>query len=225
MSREFIGYGVAGAPGPYDKGLVMFDDLEASDLWVAAGNAGDYAAARSTLAVFRGAYGLKLDTRVTNPADGDWVSAVRVIPFPYRDKLWFRCRWRPWVQAVISNVEFRLDVYNGAKQRRAALRYVPATPAFQYLNGLGGWSDLAALAITLANSAWTQLDWCVDLTLNQYVGAYLNGKYADLRTIGYYEVAVEAIRKIEVKVLVTNVGANSARADFDDIYIGEHVII
>jgi len=225
MSREFIGYGVAGAPGPYDKGLILDDGFEGAFLWLQGGNAGDCAATRSSLACYHGLYGMKLDTRVTDPEDGDWVSAFRTIPFPYRDKLWFRCRWRPGLVAYIGNVEFRLDIYNGVKQRRAALRYVPATPAFQYFNSAGGWSNLATLAISLLNATWTQLDWCLDLTLNQYVCAYLNGKYADLRTIGYYEVAVEAARKIEVKVLVTNLGANSARADFDDIYIGEHVII
>jgi len=223
--REFSPYGVLGPVGPYDKGVLLFDGFEGADVWVKTGTGTDYVWELVSGASFTGAKGLQAKTKQTTPADGDYVQGVRTFPFPYRRQIFTRLRFLLWTIAYIDNFMIRLDLYDGIKQRACAYKYVPATPAFQYLNALGTWSSLGALAMNFPQLVWQQVDFSIDLSLNQYSKVWLSGKMVDMSTIGYYEVGVTTERKATITLYLECAASTYAAMWVEDIFIGEHVAI
>jgi len=226
MTLEFGGYGVVGPLGVFDKGLIFFDGFEFTTFkWIKSGTGADYSADNSNMAAFNGLYGVLMQTRLTGAAADDYVQILRTFPYPYRSKIWVRLRFSLGVITRVKTMKVEVNLWDGTKQRRAALRYVPATPAFQYLNTAGGWSSLAALAINLVADTWHELTFCLDLALNQYVSAFFSGKYADLRTVGYYEVGVNTTRQANIAIYLDAADTNRPTVAVDDVMVGEHVAI
>jgi len=226
MSLEFGGYGVVGPLGVYDKGLIFYEDCEVwVAKWVAAGTGADYVHGITTAAAYNKAYGAQLQTRATNPAADDYVQITRSFPYPYRDKIWFRFRFKVPVMARLKTMKVEFNLYNGIKQRRAAMRYVAGDYAYEYLNGLGTWSALSALAMSIPENTWQEFTFAIDLTLNQYVEAYMSGKFANLKTIGFYEVGLNTTRQADVTIYIDAANENRPYIYFDDVMVGEHVAV
>lgn len=225
MSLEFVEHGVIGPVGPYDKGLLLFDGWEPGDSWDTAGTGVDWSWGRQSSVVYSGGYAAWVKTRATNPADGDYVRGQKSFAYPYRNKIFVRLRFQFVTTAVIDHLLVQIDLFDGVKNRRASFKYSPATMAFEYLNTLGTYSQLSALSINCYEGKWHQLDFALDLSLNQYVEAYLSGKYADMRTIGFYEVVASTRRYGQIYLYLEANSANQAQVYIDDVFIGEHVVI
>lgn len=215
--REIVVLGQVPSMGP----VILFDDLEGIFKWIGYGTGADYVVERSQVNVFNGSYNLHLKTRTTGAAVGDSVQAWRTCSFRRSKKMRLELIW---YTMDMDNVAYlTLDVFwlDGATSHRGSVRFDRANGIWQYLNSVGGWSNIVGSGQVLGGAAfvWTSIE--IDFAKNEYVELRCASVRVDMAGLGIYQVASALGEKVTAQILFEDALIGATDMYFDDVLVME----
>jgi len=221
MGRDFLGNFNVSSDMQFSRGILLLDDMEGTDLWTASGNAGDYDVSLDTAAAFFGTKGLNMKSRVTSPASGDYVKALRLIPFPGSDLCVIR--FRVCLPDVSKLDKFRLLVqfFRSSRSRIAGLEYHPNDPDLKYQDSVAGWTVLSGYDQAVVDGEWFTMELALDLATAKYIHVELNGIRTDFTEPFFDNSDASGYRYCQFSFYAYTAGAAAVSAYVDAVYCGE----
>lgn len=215
---------------PSHGDIIMFDDIEGSFNWTGSGTGADWSVSTYTSYTYRGAYTLKILTRITLPAINDYVQAIRKLHVPLTRKV--AVSFYFYISddfAPLKELSTFLTRYSGTTKFEAGIRYDVQNTRWQYLDPTASWSNIPGMTQNLMEGAWHHLTMEAELFptgLPGVVTAFYtrfecNDIYYDMRK-NILKMNTEASvtkEHLEVKVKITTNTAAQSRAFFDDILV------
>ena len=130
---------------------------------------------------------LKMQTRVTTPAAGDYVKTYRCFVMSPKKKVMVFWKFRFESRANFAYIEFDVDFYDATYAHNARIRYDVQNRKWQYLNSSNTWTDFPNSAThKLEEARWHQVYFSVDLENHKYVEMWCGGYSCDLSACSYY---------------------------------------
>jgi len=225
MGRDFLGRFNVSSDLQFSRGILLLDDMEGSDLWTASGNAGDYAVDLDAAAAFFGTNGLKMTTRVTSPAEGDHVRALRIIPFPGNDLFVIRLRVCLPDVSVVGYFRLLVQFFRNSRSRIAGLEYHPNDPDLKYQDSVAGWTVLSGYDQVVVDGEWFIMELALDLSTAKYIHAELNGIRTKFTEDFFDNADATGSRYCQFSFYAYTAGAAAASAYVDAVYCGEYLDI
>jgi len=209
----------------FARGILLLDDCDGTCNYEKSGTGADYVVDYNSAAAFIGTNGLRLQTRSTDPAQYDIVSAYKKIGLPQSKYLKFRtmCMF-PDVSlvqqlAVRIYTDYLTDVWLGE------LRFTPNTPVMQYVNAAAAATAITEMALKVKDNQWFDMELAIDIAAAEYLSARFNGVEKDMSGLGLYDSDDTTYSTIQLTLEIGSAGAAQATAYFDQLYCGEYARI
>ena len=222
MCTDFAITGPLGGQMQFDRGVIMFDDMEGALLWEETATGGDDELVLHAGAAYVGTKGLRLKTRTTDVAAGDYMTAWRKVCYPLAKRLIYRLRWRVPYATGPDYVEFGITVKDGANEHQFSIRYTPATSKIEYLNSGGTFTEISELAQDFFAKQWDTFEVGMDLDSWGYMWVISKGIKVDLAKVACQKVGASTDRSVLVSIKVVNVAAAPIEMNVDCVYVGEY---
>lgn len=223
MGRDHFPNIPIGAGMGFARGVMLLDDCEGTNTWIAGGTGGDDVHLFATAAAFQGTYGLRLKTRTTDAAAADSLSVRKILSYPESGLFVHRFRFCTPDVTKIADLMLVPYIYDGTDIWSPVIWYTFATGVVEYQNSAGAAVALTALAHTIPNLCWSIIELVLDLKAKQYVSLMINGLRADLSGLGLQDTGDDAARDISLGIAISAVGADPAEMYLDNIYAGEYL--
>jgi len=205
----------------YDRlgDVIFLDDFEASILkWDSFGFGTGASVALSTESAKNGAQALKI---TTGDAAGNLSWTWKYLPLPVPGKIGAEISFA--LGSDIQYIELQLQVYTGATQHRAAVRYRPQDDTLQYYSQSQSLETFATEVDLYENDlTYHTLKLVVDLENAEYVRCRLNEATYDLTDVGYYTADSTDTPHFELLILVRNNSAGNHYVYVDDVILTQN---
>jgi len=129
---------------PVSPNIILYDGFEDWMTWGGSGAGADWVADRADVVgrVMNGRYAMRLITKATAPAVGDWVAVGKGLSFPLNKIVTMRCFWSAPLEPVNGLYIFRINNWTGSIRRWICVRYSAGGGIWQYLNTAGSWVNI-----------------------------------------------------------------------------------
>jgi len=204
---------------PYLHNILLWDDFEELFRWDGSGNAGDWAVEKTTKRSYIKSASMRIATRVTSPAAGDWAKATRHSYVIRTATLKGACHWLMTDDTAIDYVEFLWTLYSGTYRYQAGIRYFPGTGKAYYLDETGAWTDTGAPGQYLAKGAWHRFSLSVDYYKRTYLELESDGLTGSLEDKSLYIVPDTSRVELLTELSVITAGAAQAEIFIDTFLI------
>ena len=221
--RDHLGQNLIGSDLGFARGILLLDDCDGGFLWEITGAAGDAVHDVNGVAAFRGSGGLRLITRTAGAAIGDGMTISRRVSFSESGLLVYRLRICFPDVSRMGTVPLEVYVEIGGHEYLAALLWRPKTPDVRYMNDLGGFTAIPALAFGVSDGAWTMWEMVLDVAAFRYLSVSLGGVHVDMGGVGLLDAGATAPRQIGVWLGFETAVNAPATVYVDDVYVGEFV--
>jgi hypothetical protein len=195
------------------------DPCEGTFLWTPLGGGDDWIADLHATAARTGPTGLRLQTRTTGAAVGDWLIAYRQFDYPAGMDLTMRLAVRFPTIAPIGNFQLYLTVYDGAQHNEYGLLWYPNTGVVEYVTTESALVAIPALATIPAANSWHTLAFSLDPAAVKYLAASLDVKTASLAGQGPYNNGADAVHAVLPTISLTASASPPALAHVDHIQL------
>lgn len=222
MGRDFLPDFQLLSTSHFSKGVLLLDDMEGASVWTISGTGADYDGLFAGAADFFGSKGLRLRTRATDPAEDDYVQALRFIPFPRTELVVYRVHIGLPDVSRTKSMEILGEYVDGSNQRIFGLRYCPNEPALKYLNSGGTYTEISGYDQTASDNQWWIMELVVQFESFKYVECTFNGITTDLSAYAIQNGGASAARYHQVILRHIAAGAAQASAHVDNAYAGEY---
>ena len=172
MSQDYIQKVTVRGSNPLCDDILMYDNFEGRLNWAGSGTGTDWVVAQSSGGneMIDGLYGLKLQTRTTTPAAGNWVTAIRYMgQLPGRILRYF-VYFRPVGVNGCSSVDFGFYLYNGQTVTYVIVSYFVGDHTWKYYTPSGTWVAIPGMSMVYDPNAWSYLEFLYDVDTNMLCG-------------------------------------------------------
>ena len=217
MGKEYYRPAFLSYDNKISRGVSLIDDFEGTFLWTRTQSAGDASGEASATAAYHGTNGFLLKTRATDPADGDWVTASRLVCVPQSGVFVARCRFS---FPDVSDVEKFMIGFTMASQGTAKTGGViisPNTPAFSFINSTGSSSVAEAITYGPKDGSWHTLEVVLNFSTEKYVAASFDQTEADLSGEAFCAGIPSTTTYYQLEFYLETTGANQAIVYIDDV--------
>ena len=199
--------------------LICQDDFEDTTFkWFSTGDAGGTVSRdTSNQKPFSGAACMIITTAATT---GFEYFAFRRFNLLQNKRIGFQCWFLASSLTSVNEIRFHIEEKSGSVRTSFAVKYLPASQKWQYLDSNGNYSDIPDGAYTRWHvDAHQHIKLVVDMENAKYVYLSIGDKMFDMRTlIGYREANVEAPHWYVAAAIET--GENVAKSLYvDDVLI------
>lgn len=205
----------------YKRGILFTDDMESDTPYEISGTGTDYSVVNTTAAKYFGVQGLRLTTKATTPAAGDYVQIAKTVIYPESGKLVVRLRLGIPDVSKVKEFHIYTQVFNGTRRYDMGVEYEPNVPQFNYGSSGGLWTNITGYGQTITDGFWSIIEVAVNMVDWMYIYAMLNGIKTDLSDKAMQNAAATTERKVQINIKTTAVGAAQSRIDLDSLYVGE----
>ena len=223
MPRDHLGVFNISSDLKFAKGILLLDDCEGTCNWIAAGTDANMTVTYETVAAFMGLKGLQLFSGDADPAEDDYVGAVKWVQVPESGLFVLRTKVGFPDVSDVKSVSIGINLYKDTRLYAAGMRYLPNTPAGAYLNSGGTYTAITEFANAVTDNAWINMELVMDINDLTYVSANQNGVEKDLAGIEFYDSGADTGRMVAISLVAITTGANAATVYFDSIYAGEFI--
>jgi hypothetical protein len=207
----------------YDRGVLLLDPCDGTFAWTGSGTGSDYTVdLQAGLNVFHGTKFLRVQTKATTPADGDYAQATRVLGYPISNRLVLRLRVKPFALTATDHWKVLVDVYDGTNRYTAGFKFEPQVPKAYYYDSAAGWTEITEFAFVTDSNGWQLLELQLDLGTHEYLRAYFAGAKKELADVAFQNVGASTTRSVVVTLYTEADGALASATQFASIYVGEH---
>ena len=207
----------------FSRGVVLLDDCEGTFNWTATGTGSDFAASYETDAAFMGTKGMKLVTKTTTPADGDYVQVRRYMPYPEADLMTMRMRVALEQVSDCEYVYFIVYPYDGVNQYQASILWAPNAGAVWIRESGGGYIEIPGSVWAVVDGAWVTMEMTLNLADFKYVSAMFNGVRGDMSAFSMDPLGANTNRYMRFEIKIVAIGPAITTVFFDFIYAGEYI--
>ena len=201
--------------------ILLFDDCDVFRNWFTDGTGTDFVVALDTTIIFNGDASMKLQTKATSPAAGDFVEAFRRIYLPASKLVSMELFWRYSIEADTRFIDFLLKYFDSSNRHEADIRYNVQSAKWQYLNSAGTFSDIPGGAQSFTQKAWNRLKFTIDFRNNQYLKFTSNDLEVDLTDTPIYNPSDTTKPQLTTHIRLEAETANRPVMHFDDLMLIE----
>ena len=207
----------------YERGILLLEDFEGTENWDEEGTGADFEVSHETVAAFFGTNGLRIMTRTTDPADGDYVLGEKWFPPGQSDLVVVRFRWS--CPDVSKLEDFRVTVHmaDGTNEYQAGLKFTPNETKLYYLNSGGTYTEISGYTQGGKDRMWEIVEFQFDMGLHEYLKVLFHGIETDLSDNSIYSAGADTDVWCKIGLRAEASGAAAAQARIDALYIGEFV--
>jgi len=201
--------------------ILLFDDIEDLFKWAIAGTGVDYVGEKNTTVAYNGSASLRMQTKATTPAAGDYVQAVRWTFVSYGKKVSLECMWRVRTRADTDNLEFTFQYYTGTQLKTARVRWLGPEGIWQYQTSGGAWVDVPGGTQPLREGKFHRMKLIVDFEKNEYVSLQSDDTIWDLSGMSIFVLSSTADITMLVFFTLYAETANRPEVWIDDVLVKE----
>ena len=224
MSQELIQKVSVRGSNPLTDEIIAYDDFEGRQNFTGSGTGADWTVALTTGGneMVDGLQGLKLQTRLTTPAIGDQVTAIRSMHLTPHKTYCLSSAFRFSPMANTRLVALLMDIYTGSHQCSFGVGYDPQVQMLEYQNQPGIWDTIIGGAIAVDGAAWGRLMFAVDISIFRIISVVCNGLVLpNLSQSVPYFVNTTAPH-VDIGLFLATETANQCTAFFDHCLYSEH---
>lgn len=219
MPKEYIRQVMIIGSIPRLGQVIVFDDMEDLIKWTKDGNTGDFDVTKDTGKAYNGDASLKIETRATSPADGDWCLAERFCYLQIGKRYSIEFLFMTLNTTNVQYVEFDGRWQDGATFHDPYIRYDAQANKWQYRDSAQAWQDIPGGSQNLASNCWHRVKLVVDRDLKQYISFNCNALEVNLAGISYYSLPSALTEAFDPRIRLENNGAAQAILYVDDVLI------
>jgi len=204
--------------------ILLEERFQETDKWTGEGTGtdflvdGDYAGAE---AYYKDKC-LKMQTKATTPAVGDYVRGYRSFVMAAGKKIMVFFKFRFASRTNTAYIEFQAYYCDSTKRHEARIRYDVQNNKWQYLNSSNAWADFPTSATQkLKEGKWHLLYFSVDLTTGKYGMMWCAGYTRDLSACSYYKPDDTGDEYAEIAARLETATANQITGYFADLLVAE----
>lgn len=225
MSMEHVGnYPIVGDM-TFAKGILMLDDGEGTYVWTTTGTGADFAGSHETTAAFFGTKGMKLITRVTDPAEDDYVRAVRTVALPEAGLVVWRTLVRLPDVSDVKTFHLMVTEKQGVRAWNYELKWTVATPKVEVLTTSGAYTEITEFAKAIDDGGWQVVELVLNVADHEYVSALMFGVRKDLAGVPAEDGGASGYSQMEISLVVVGARNEQAECNLDSLYCGEYKVL
>jgi len=191
--------------------------------WSGSGTGADWVVDRfgAVGAQDRGNFGLRIRTRVTTPAVGDFVQAMRFTSLRRWRNITFSCSFRQPNGIGIDKIYFLLNYMNGVKTIRGDIRYSYFDEAWSFRNVSDVWEVIPGSSQKLGDDSWHYFSVVIDYVNNKLKIFQCDEVYIERLERTFCELPTMAPNYFYVAMgMITSV-ASQQTMYYDDVLVQE----
>jgi hypothetical protein len=204
---------------PYDQDTLLVDDCEGATAWTNSGTGADYSSAEAALANYIGSKGLQMKTRVTTPAEDDYVQSKRFVCYPGDQSVRLRLRFCVQLIAVVKDFQQIIEFCNGTNAYKLGIKYDNELHKLYYWSSAGSWTEITGYGFTIANGQWFALDLKFSITDKEYTSIKLAGLETSLAGVAIQTGAGSTKKEMTLALIATALTTTQCRVDVDTILL------
>lgn len=199
--------------------VLFYDDCDGSLLWTASGDGADYAVAYDATQPHVGTNSLKLSTRATTPANGDFAQADKRLWLPPTRYARLQLCYRPYSIGHAHTFRVILLWYNGTVLATAELRFTTTAESVSYYNSAAGLTAIDSWKFCAASTMWNHIDMSVDFEKLTYSRIAVNQQVTDLSAQSLFTAADATTPHLRIYLHLVTLSANQVHIFLDQILL------
>lgn len=221
MTRDNQKQYLTGVSPQNRRGVMFLDDMESATDYEKTGTGTDYSVVNTVNAKYFGEKGLRLTTKATTPAVGDWVQIRKQMDFPESGKVVARFRLGIPDVSTVYRIYISLIQVDGVTKDMAQLIYSPTGKYLNYLNSTGADILIPGYGFTVTDGFWSTFQMSIDVDKKEFSEVIFMGKKTSLAGKGMRYVELDQDRTVGLDVQVKTYVTAQAMIDLDSLYVGE----
>lgn len=211
-TRQIASIGIIPLAGP----ILFHDNFNSLLHFSIAATEGDYIAELDPSISFIGPQSLNLKTRTTDTALDDHVTITASTHLHPSKIVALSTRFLSPDFSKMSSLLFTLVFYDGANIYATAIKFLPATPAFQYLSATDEFTPIPNSAYTPLINAWHSLTLKTDFLNNNYVSLDIDHLHFNLSSLNTILFAGDSEIGLTSETKIITAGASPAQLRIDE---------
>jgi len=220
MAREYVQKVVSLGEVPYSEKVIYYDDFSRNFRWSTGGVGTDY-----RIYVFGeqfvGPCSLRMLTRSTSPAAGDYVYIAKNIPLRPSRVVSVDITFDFSSETNVDSVRFRLSRFDGSTEHRAQIEYHPPEAAWYYVDENGTAQPIPGGAQSLHHQSWHRCKFTVDFVNDEFVSLVSDSLEVDMNGLKLYTPSSTTKEALTLYVYLYNETATKVWSLIDNIQILE----
>lgn len=199
---------------------VLFDTFEDRLKWFKSGTGVDYICEIDETNLSTGFYSLRMQTKETTPAIGDYVQTEIWLPTRTQNRLLFKTNIICPVNERKVWAEIRIHVIKNYYDHIAAMRYHWLDDKIAYQKADGNWEELINQFVLGDLNQKIEMEMIINLDRKEYEYIRVNHKLIALPTVGYqYGISGNYRSKMRAYLKIINTEARRGELFWDDVLI------